>query len=216
MNRKFLITGTDTGVGKTTIACALAFALRVRGFRVGVMKPVETGVVQTPIDAEALKAASGSEHSLDVICPVRYKAPLAPAVAAELEGSPQPDMDLIARSFSEIAAASDVVLVEGAGGLAVPITWQKNYADLASELDLEIILVVANRLGCLNSTLLTLAYAAHRGLRVKGYILNQAEDDNSPAAATNADALRRLTAVPCLGSVRHKEPLPLAIVEQFL
>jgi len=216
MNRKFLITGTDTGVGKTTIACALAFALRVRGFRVGVMKPVETGVVQTPIDAEALKAASGSEHSLDVICPVRYKVPLAPAVAAELEGSPQPDMDLIARSFSEIAAASDVVLVEGAGGLAVPITWQKNYADLASELDLEIILVVANRLGCLNSTLLTLAYAAHRGLRVKGYILNQAEDDNSPAAATNADALRRLTAVPCLGSVRHKEPLPLAIVEQFL
>jgi dethiobiotin synthetase len=216
MSRKFLITGTDTGVGKTTVGCALAFALRMRGLRVGVMKPVETGVAQTPIDAEALKAASGSEQSLDVICPVRYKAPLAPAVAAELEGSPQPDMALIARSFSKIAAASDVVLVEGAGGLAVPITWQNNYADLARELDLEIVLVVANRLGCLNSTLLTLDYAAHRRLRVKGYILNQAEDDNSPAAATNADALRRLTDVPCLGSVRHKEPLPLAIVEQFV
>lgn len=216
MSRKFLITGTDTGVGKTTVACALAFALRMRGLRVGVMKPVETGVAQTPIDAEALKAASGSEHSLDVICPVRYKAPLAPAVAAELEGSSQPDMNLIACSFSAIAAASDVVLVEGAGGLAVPITWQKNYADLANELGLEIVLVVANRLGCLNSTLLTLDYAAHRKLRVKGYILNQADEEKSPASVTNADALRRLTAVPCLGSVRHKEPLPLAIVERFL
>ncbi len=125
-------------------------------------------------------------------------------------------MALIARSFSKIAAASDVVLVEGAGGLAVPITWQNNYADLARELDLEIVLVVANRLGCLNSTLLTLDYAARRRLRVKGYILNQAEDDNSPAVATNAGSLRRLTPVPCLGSVRHKEPLPLAIVEQFV
>lgn len=134
MSRKFLITGTDTGVGKTTVVCALAFALRMRGLRVGVMKPVETGVAQTPIDAETLKAASGCEHSLDVICPVRYKAPLAPAVAAEVEGLPQPDMNLIARSFSEIEAASDVVLVEGAGGLAVPITWQKNFADLASKL----------------------------------------------------------------------------------
>lgn len=76
--------------------------------------------------------------------------------------------------------------------------------------------MVANRLGCLNSTLLTLDYAAHRKLRVKGYILNQADEENSPASVTNADALRRLTPVPCLGSVRHKEPLPLAIVEKFL
>jgi len=216
MSGNVLITGTDTGVGKTTLGCALAFALRARGFRVGVMKPVETGVEQTPMDAAALKAAAGSEHPLELICPFRYRPPLAPAVAAEAEGSPLPDMCRIKISFSEIAAASDIVLVEGAGGLAVPITWDRNYADLARELDLGIVLVVANRLGCLNSTLLTLDYAARRELRVKGFILNQAQQDNSPAVATNAAALRRLTAVAHLGSVRYQEPLNLAIVEHFI
>jgi len=216
MYRRFLITGTDTGVGKTTVGCALAFALRMRGLRVGVMKPVETGVENVAMDAEALRASSGSQHPLDVICPFRYRMPLAPAMAAEVEGSPPPDIRRIKAAFAEIAASSDVVLVEGAGGLAVPITWETNYADLARELDLELILVVANRLGSLNSTLLTLDFAARRGLRVKGFILNQVAQDDSPAIATNADALRRLTAVPHLGSVRYKEPLGLAIVERFL
>jgi dethiobiotin synthetase len=180
------------------------------------MKPVETGVEQTPMEAAALKAAAGSGHSLELICPFRYRAPLAPAVAAEAEGLPLPDLYRIKLSFSEIAAASDIVLVEGAGGLAVPITWDRNYADLARELDLEIVLVVANRLGCLNSTLLTLDYAARRELRVKGFILNQVQQDDSPAVATNAAALRRLTAVAHLGSVRYQEPLGLAIVEHFI
>ena len=216
MGQNLLITGTDTGVGKTTIACALAFALKTRGLRVAVMKPVETGVEQTPMDAEALRAAAGSHQSLEVICPFRYRMPLAPAVAAEVEGLPLPDMRRIKISFSEIAARSDFVLVEGAGGLAVPITWDTNYADLARELDLELVLVVANRLGCLNSTLLTLDYATRRGLRVKGFILNQVAQDDSPAVATNAAALIRLTTVTYLGSVRYKEPLSLAIVEHFV
>src|SRR5271170_2637 len=146
MSANILITGTDTGVGKTTVGCALAFALKARGLRVGVMKPVETGVEQAPMDAVALKAAAGSEHPLELICPFRYRLPLAPAAAAQAEGKPLPDLDRIKDSFSEIAASSDIVLVEGAGGLAVPITWDLNYADLARELDLEIVVVVANRL----------------------------------------------------------------------
>ncbi|HTY56847.1 MAG TPA: dethiobiotin synthase [Candidatus Binataceae bacterium] len=216
MGTNYLITGTDTGVGKTTVGCALGFALRARGLRVGVMKPVETGVEQMPMDAVALKSVSSAQHSLEMICPFRYKAPLAPAVAAETEGVPLPDLSRIKTLFSEIAASSDVVLVEGAGGLTVPITWEANYADLARELDLQIVLVVANRLGCINSTLLTLDYAARRALRVKGFILNQAQKDDSPAVATNAATLCRLTAVPYLGSMRYQEPLGLAIVEQFL
>ncbi|MGD0074293.1 MAG: dethiobiotin synthase [Candidatus Binataceae bacterium] len=216
MQQKFLITGTDTGVGKTTVGCALAFALKTRGLRVGVMKPVETGVAEIASDAEALRAAASSDDPLDLICPFRYRAPLAPVVAAEAEGLPPPDLHRIKIAFSEIAARSDLVLVEGAGGLAVPITWETSYADLARDLNLEIVLVIANRLGCLNATLLTLDYAVRRGLRVKGYILNQAYQDDSPAVASNAAALRRLTDVPHLGSIRYKEPLGLAIVEQFV
>lgn len=216
MSANILITGTDTGVGKTTVGCALAFALKARGLRVGVMKPVETGVEQTPMDAVALKAAAGSQHPLELICPFRYRLPLAPAAAAQAEEKPLPDLERIKISFSEIAAVSDIVLVEGAGGLAVPITWEMNYADLARELDLEIVVVVANRLGCLNSTVLTLDYAARRGLRIKGFILNQAQRDDSAAVATNAATLDRMTTVPNLGSVRYQEPLGLAIVKHFV
>jgi len=216
MGTNFLITGTDTGVGKTTVGCALAFALKARGRQVGVMKPVETGVETTPMDAAALKASSGSQHALDLICPFRYRTPLAPAAAAEAENLPAPDLSRIKSSFNEIAAASDVVLVEGAGGLLVPITWEMNYADLARELDLELVVVVANRLGCLNATLLTLDYAANRKLGVKGFILNQVEPDDSPAVQTNAAALQRLTSVPLLGSVRCREPLGIEIVRHFI
>ncbi len=216
MLRNYLITGTDTGVGKTTVGCALAFALRARGLRVGVMKPVETGAVAGAADAEALRAAARCDHALEIICPFRYRLPLAPASAAQAQRLPAPEIDTIVRCFSQIAAASDVTLVEGAGGLAVPITWDTNYADLALALNLELIVVVANRLGCLNATVLTLAYAAGRGVPVKGYILNHAQAEDSPAVRTNADSLRRLTTVPCLGVVRYKEPLGLTIVEQLL
>jgi dethiobiotin synthetase len=217
----FLITGTDTGVGKTTIGCALAFALRARGLRTGVMKPAETGCTQgqeglVAGDALALASAASSPLPLDLICPYRYRSPLAPAAAAETDGLPPPDLGRIAECFRLIAAQSDVVLVEGAGGLTVPLTWNANFADLARMLALEVILVVANRLGCLNAAVLSLEYARHKQLRVRGYILNDAEPANSIAAQTNAASLRRLTAIASLGSVRYREPLPPAIVDQVL
>jgi dethiobiotin synthetase len=221
MTSRLLITGTDTGVGKTMVGCALAFALKVRGLRVGVMKPAETGCQPgadglQPADAIALRASASAGHPLEVICPYRYSSPLAPAAAAEIDGLAPPDPEQIRRLFERIATDSDVVLVEGAGGIAVPLTWNFNYADLAAAIDLEVILVVANRLGCLNSALLSIEYARRRHLRVNGYILNDTEPLASPAARSNAESLRRLTAVPALGSVRYKEPLPLAIVGQVL
>ena len=221
MKGRILITGTDTGVGKTMVGCALGFAMKVRGLRVGVMKPAETGCKEEaeelmPNDAITLRASASAIHPLEIICPYRYRSPLAPAAAARADGLPPPDPERIISLFQRIASDSDVVLVEGAGGIAVPLTWDFNYADLAAALGLELILVVANRLGCLNSTVLSIAYAARRNLPVAGYILNDAEPVNSAAARTNAESLKDLTRVPVLGTVRYKEPLALEIVQNVL
>jgi dethiobiotin synthetase len=209
MQNRFLISGTDTGVGKTTVACSLAIGFRRRGLRVGVMKPAETGCVQrdgnlTALDAVALQAAAESNAEIDLICPYRYGVPLAPAAAALVEGSEPPDLERIKAAYAQLAQDHDVMLVEGAGGLAVPITWRHNYADLALAIDLELILVVANRLGSINGTLLSLSYATQRGLRIKGYILNNIESELSPAAQTNAYSLERLLPGQCLGIVTYE------------
>jgi len=221
MARQFLVSGTDTGVGKTTLASALAFALASRGMRVGVMKPVETGCAArdgalVAADAEALLAGSLADWPMDLVCPYRYRAPLAPPAAAEAEGAPLPDLDRIADAYHQLAARADVMLVEGAGGLMVPITWERNYADLALMLDLELVLVIGNRLGALNAALLTLDHAARRGLRIAGYVLSDIEPDSSPATRTNPSALARLTRVVCLGHLRHKAPLDPTIIQHLL
>ncbi len=221
MSRNFLITGTDTGVGKSTVGCALGFAFRARGLRVGVMKPAETGCeerdgILDPADARALVLASGCGLSLETVCPYRYRSPLAPAAAAEIDSLPPPELGRVRDCFDRICAASDIVLVEGAGGITVPLTWRFDFADLAAALNLELIVVIANRLGCLNATLLTLHYAASKGLRIAGWILNDVEPATSPAALSNADSLRRLTDAPCLGAMRFKEPLGIGVVERLL
>jgi dethiobiotin synthetase len=221
MTSRILITGTDTGVGKTMVGCALGFAMKVRGLRVGVMKPAETGCKEEagelmPNDAITLRASASAIHPLEIICPYRYRSPMAPAAAAQADGLPPADPARIIALFERIAADSDVVMVEGAGGIAVPLTWDFNYADLAATLGLDLILVVANRLGCLNSTLLSIEYAARRNLRVAGYILNDTEPESSAATRTNAESLKHLTQVPALGSVRYKQPLPLEIVKNVL
>lgn len=125
-------------------------------------------------------------------------------------------MGRIATCFEEISAASDIVLVEGAGGLAVPLTWQADFADLAAKLGLELIIVIANRLGCLNAAMLTFRYAASKGLRMAGWILNDVEPASSPAALSNAASLARMTDVPCLGTMRFKEPLGIGVIEKLL
>ncbi len=221
MSRGFLITGTDTGVGKTLVGCSIARAARARGVKAGVMKPAETGCAEArgalePADARALALAAGSLVPLKLICPYRYRSPLAPAAAAEADKLPPPDLDLVIRAFREIAAQSDVVIVEGAGGLAVPITWETDYARLARALDLDAVVVVGNRLGCLNAALLTFHYALGRGLRVTGYVLNDTVADPTPATLGNEASLSRLTDVPYLGRVRFNEPVSLGIIDAVL
>ena len=207
MGKGFFITGTDTGVGKTVVACGLAALLREMGYRVGVMKPAETGCKDKdgqlfPQDAFYLQQASGCQEPLERICPYRLPAPLAPSVAAERAGI-EIDPSLLAGLYGEISSAHDITLVEGAGGLLVPLLPHYTYADLAGLLKLPLVVVAANRLGAINHLLLTLEHAFCRGLRILGYILNRLENQPSLAADTNAGALLSLTAIPCLGEIPY-------------
>jgi len=221
MGRRFLITGTGDGVGKTTVGCALGFALRARGMRVGVMKPVETGCAEIdgllqPRDADALALAVGSIAPLELICPYRYRSALAPAAAAGIDRLPPPDLANIARCFREIAADNDAVLVEGAGTIAAPITRHSDFADLAAMLGLEVIVVVGNRPGCANAATLTIQRSESRGLKVAGYILCDCDPATSSETEDTEASLKRLLEVPYLGRMRHREPLARTIVEKLL
>lgn len=221
MALNFLISGTGDRVGKTMVGCALAFAFKVRAMRVGVMKPVETGCAEhngvlEAQDAAALIAAASSDLTGERAGPYRYRSALAPAAAAEIDGSAPPDFGRIEHLYREIAAASDVTIVEDAGGLAAPIDWTHTYADLAHATELELILVVANRAGFINQAALTLDYAARRGIPIRGFILNSLDREASATVQRDAGLLARATGARCLGTVRFKEPLALHIVELLL
>ncbi len=198
------ITGTDTGVGKTFVARGLAGALRRRGARVGVMKPIETGCGpgsrRSPADAVALAAAAGSRLDLARICPYQLDAPLAPDVAARWEDT-RVDPQSIVAGYREIARGHDITLVEGAGGLLVPIVDRYTMADLARDLGIPLLVVVDSKLGAINHTLLTLETAISRGIEVRGYVLNHASEGTDLASETNAALLHRSTDVACLGTI---------------
>lgn len=198
------ITGTDTGVGKTFVARGLAGALRQRGAHVGVMKPVETGCgpsnQRSPSDAAALATAAGSRLDLAYICPYQLEAPLAPDVAARLENIRVDPQSIVAR-YHEIASSHDITLVEGAGGLLVPIVARYTMADLADDLGIPLVVVVDSKLGAINHTLLTLEAAASREIEVCGYVINHTSDKPDMASETNAALLGRSTDVACLGRI---------------
>ena len=196
------VTGTGTSVGKTFVSCALIAALRARGRRVSVMKPVETGVTSEPEDALALRAAADDPSSLDAICPVRLRAPLAPSVAARLEGRRLDPDDLVRRVTARVTGA-DLLLVEGAGGLLVPIAGRFTFADLVHRCRLPVLLVAANRLGTVNHAALTARVADAAGLHVLGFVLSQPQATTDESAGTNAGEIAALTGLCCLGVLPH-------------
>ncbi len=205
MGSGVFITGTDTGVGKTFVAAALAALLRGRGYRIGVMKPAETGCPERdgkliPEDAVRLRDAAGSAEPIEKICPYRLPEPLAPSLAAERAGV-RIDIEHLLALYRELSTNCDLTLVEGAGGLMVPLLASFTYADLARVMKLPLLVVAANRLGAINHLLLTLEHASCKGLTVLGYILNCVSGESSLAAATNRAVLANLTGVPCLGEL---------------
>lgn len=199
-----LVTGTDTGVGKTTVACALVIAARRAGLDVGAMKPVESGCARgpsglVPADAERLRLAAGGEDPPELVCPFRLEAPLAPGIAAVRE---QVDVTLeeIGRCHRELSARHPGgIVVEGAGGLLVPIEpGFATVADLAIFLSLPALVVARAGLGTINHTVLTVEALSARGIECRGVLLAGAPDGSTD---TNAAAIERLADVPVLGVI---------------
>ncbi len=203
------VTGTDTGVGKTWIGCGLVRALRAAGRTVIVRKPAESGCetrrgILFPADAAALRSAAASDEPLEQVCPVRLEEPLAPAVAAARAGAIIEPARIV-QEIVERSADADVVVVEGAGGLLVPLWERYSYADLARDLGAAVLLVVGARLGAINQALLTLEVAAARGIAVSGLVINHPHPSEDLATRTLEATLRELAPRPVLAAVRHGE-----------
>jgi dethiobiotin synthetase len=213
VSRGLLVTGTDTGVGKTLVSCALLRALARRGHRVGVYKPAETGVPEDEMgelqgeDCGRLLAAANSAQERRSVHHALYPIPAAPLVAAEAAGE-SIDPAGLARSFEELTGSFDAVWVEGAGGLLVPIAEGFTYAELALRLKLSVLVVVGSKLGCINHALLTLSELERRGVPVVGYVLNElaAKPEAPHAVASHRATLARFTHQRDLGQLPYIPP----------
>lgn len=188
----YFITGTDTDVGKTYFTALLTRALRCQGFDTLALKPICCGPRD---DVIQLRHAAGGEVSEDVLNPFWFSAPAAPLVAARQDGR-EVSLPTLKSWFDDLRARRRSLLVEGAGGWLVPTTRDLTVADLAVAFQLPVLVVVANRLGCLNHTLLTVESIRARGLNCAGLILNTLSADNSIAAATNRAILQEVCDVP--------------------
>lgn len=203
MNGVF-VTGTGTGVGKTRVSCLLLEAARRAGVLACGYKPVVCGERE---DAYLLQRASGGEDvvTLDELNPVWLKSPASPMAAGMIEGR-EMDVDLLMAGMRSLADRYKFLLVEGAGGWEVPVRADYSMADLAVEMGLPVVVVVDNKLGALNHTILTVKALLARGLECVGIVLNQVEDERDSASISNRAVLEAvLPGVPVLLEVMHGE-----------
>jgi dethiobiotin synthetase len=195
------ITGTDTGVGKTVVTCAIARGLREAGIDVGVMKPIETGVSSAgPEDALALREAAGVEDDLSLICPLQYEMPAAPEAAARAEGRVL-RLDSIDAAYATLTSRHRALLVEGAGGLLVPIDRMTTMVDLTLRLQLPVLLVARASLGTINHTLLSVEACERRGVDLVGVVVSHSNGVLSPADAANLEVLKNQLGGRLIGEV---------------
>jgi len=204
--RGVFVTGTDTGVGKTVVGCALVRGLRARGVDVGVMKPIETGVgLEGPLDALALREAAGAKDELELICPQRFALPAAATVAAAAEGR-RVDLAAVKEAFAKLAGRHGWMLVEGAGGLLAPAAEGASMADLAKQLGLPLLLVARASLGTINHTRLALEAAAARGLSVAGVVISHGAAALPAADLANLEELRSELGTRLVGEIPRLAP----------
>ncbi len=204
MTQGIFITGTGTEIGKTVIAGGFAASLKQSGTNVGVMKPISSG---DTADARFLKHAAQIDDELSLINPIYLRHPLAPSVAARIE---EKDIDLshIETAFAALQRRYDFVIVEGVGGIAVPIRDDFLVAHLINKLQLPILIVAQVGLGTLNHTLLTVGCARQFNIQIAGIVLNGLRPEVAGLAeATNPLEIERLTDVPVIGVVPYEKRL---------
>jgi len=208
--RGFFVTGTDTGVGKTRVAVALIHALRARGLRVAAMKPVSAGNVPGELNEDVVALLQAANVAADIrdVNPYAFAEPIAPHIAAQQAGV-RIELAAIAAAYARLAAAADVVVVEGAGGWRVPLNEHEDMADLAQRLGLPVVLVVGLRLGCLNHALLTAESIANRKLPWAGWVGNAIEPAMG-CQTENVAALKARLPAPCLG-IHSYQPNPVSM-----
>lgn len=204
MKQAYFVTGTDTGIGKTTVSCLLLRAYAAQGLKAIGMKPVASGCerngnVLVSEDVAQLQAASNVEAPLRLINPYAFEPPLAPHIAAEQAGV-EIKLSVIGDAFRKLQECADVVIVEGVGGFRVPLGTREDTADMAAMLGVPVVLVVGMRLGCINHALLASDAISRTGLILAGWIANQVDRDMA-ALDANVDALKARLSAPCLGIV---------------
>lgn len=210
MKKAYFITGTDTNVGKTLVACALLRAFVAQGEKAVGMKPVAAGCEETSVglrcdDVVSLRAAGNVAAPPQLVNPYALIPSVAPHLAAA-QANVDIRLETIADAFRQLQEMADVVVVEGVGGFAVPLNEREDTADLAQQLGLPIILVVGLRLGCLSHAVLTAAAIRQRGLRLAGWVANQIES-GMPFLQENIAALEHRLAAPLLGVLPYREGL---------
>ena len=198
--KSFFITGTDTNVGKTVIAAALAAVLKKKGTDVGVMKPVATGGWD---DARFLIKGSGVKDNVFLVNPYCLATPVAPAIAASIENIKM-DIGRIKAAYDELSRRHEMLIVEGVGGLLVPIYKKYLVTDLIKDLDLPIIIVATPGLGTINHTLLTISQARRSRIKVLGVIINNYDEATAGIAEKMVpEIIENVGKVPILGIVKH-------------
>ncbi|MCE2395716.1 dethiobiotin synthase [Candidatus Poribacteria bacterium] len=206
------ITGTDTEIGKTVVAGGLAAALKAAGVNVGVMKPIASGGVEhkgqiVSEDALFLKHAAQVDDALDLVNPICLHHPLAPSVAAEIEGV-SIDLRQVDEAFAQLRQRHEFMVVEGVGGIAVPICEEMLVTDMAQRFRLPLLIVARPNLGTINHTVLTVEFARSHNLKICGIVLNASQAGSRGLAEdTNPKELARLTHLPILGTVPFDKEL---------
>lgn len=202
--KSYFITGTDTGVGKTMVTSCIAFLLKGRGIDVGIMKPIATGDERKgrfrSEDVEMLYDASGVTDSESTINPVFLPIPASPYDAAKTLGL-EIDMGTVFEKFEMLKKSHQMVLVEGIGGLMVPISKEYFVADMIKQMELEAIIVTRSALGTLNHTIMTAEMCKKYGIPIKGLVINYHNDKGSVAERSAPSTLHEITGLPILGTM---------------
>ena len=214
MNHGVFITGTDTGVGKTLVTAALALQLKKQGLTVGVMKPIETGVSssrEAQSDAARLRSIIESDEPLGAIRPYTFELPVAPLAAAQKEGQAI-NLETIKKVYRLLSSRYDAMVVEGVGGVRVPITPNITVVELIKSLRLPVVVVGRSGLGGINHALLTIEALQRSRIPILALVLNQTESARSAVARvqqrTTLEILRKQAGVPVLGPLPYEPGMP--------